>query len=344
MVHPSYQLNPGDMFQVDVEKVLYGTGELKVGKSESQLKEIRQAMKKKDEARIERLRAQRAALSPTAKKTEKDVSESAKEEESEGSEETEASEVSGEKTWLGRRQAKQAQAERVKILLKTAKDVLKGGDLKTMSAAQKKELRLFRDTAQRFYRSRDRDQADSEDLTTQVVEQLHALSVNPSWNTAVSKISQRDTPPEGWKNPEKWLSAEQWQEKQEMVRQHVDEKGLKGLTDQTEIRMAKNYMAEKRRKEEKEQLTKEEMQTLKFLLRREKENPIDDSKPYVTPWRPKAYMSAFAFIPRYLEVNPNICAAVYLRHPVARKGMAEVPTPFNYLTNQLAHNWYLERG
>src|SRR5688572_5260387 len=26
MVHPSYQLNPGDMFQVEVEKVLYGTG------------------------------------------------------------------------------------------------------------------------------------------------------------------------------------------------------------------------------------------------------------------------------------------------------------------------------
>jgi ribosomal protein S15P/S13E len=27
MVHPSYQLNPGDMFQVEVEKVLYGTGQ-----------------------------------------------------------------------------------------------------------------------------------------------------------------------------------------------------------------------------------------------------------------------------------------------------------------------------
>lgn len=63
--------------------------------------------------------------------------------------------------------------------------------------------------------------------------------------------------------------------------------------------------------------------------------------PYATPWRPRDYMSAFAFIPRYLEVNQNICAAVYLRHPVARQGLAEVPTPFHIETGQLAFNWYL---
>jgi ribosomal protein S4 len=65
--------------------------------------------------------------------------------------------------------------------------------------------------------------------------------------------------------------------------------------------------------------------------------------PYATPWRPRNYMSAFAFIPRYLEVNQNICAAVYLRHPVARPGLAEVPTPFHLETGQLAFNWYLRR-
>ncbi|ORY11033.1 hypothetical protein BCR34DRAFT_484732 [Clohesyomyces aquaticus] len=72
-------------------------------------------------------------------------------------------------------------------------------------------------------------------------------------------------------------------------------------------------------------------------------NKRDPSKPYLTPWRPRDYMSAFAFIPRYLEVNQNICAAVYLRHPVARPGLAEVPTPFSYETGQLAFNWYLRR-
>lgn len=72
-------------------------------------------------------------------------------------------------------------------------------------------------------------------------------------------------------------------------------------------------------------------------------NQRDPSKPYQTPWRPRDYMPAFAFIPRYLEVNQNICAAVYLRHPVARPGLAEVPTPFAYETGQLAFNWYLRR-
>lgn len=70
-------------------------------------------------------------------------------------------------------------------------------------------------------------------------------------------------------------------------------------------------------------------------------NSRNASAPYATPWRPRDYMSAFAFIPRYLEVNQNICAAVYLRHPVARPGLAEVPTPFHIETGQLAFNWYL---
>ena len=72
-------------------------------------------------------------------------------------------------------------------------------------------------------------------------------------------------------------------------------------------------------------------------------NKRNSSAPYATPWRPRDYMSAFAFIPRYLEVNQNICAAVYLRHPVARPGLAEVPTPFHVETGQLAFNWYLRR-
>ncbi|KAF1938699.1 alpha-L RNA-binding motif-containing protein [Clathrospora elynae] len=70
-------------------------------------------------------------------------------------------------------------------------------------------------------------------------------------------------------------------------------------------------------------------------------NSRNAAAPYATPWRPRDYMSAFAFIPRYLEVNQNICAAVYLRHPVARQGLAEVPTPFHIETGQLAFNWYL---
>lgn len=60
-------------------------------------------------------------------------------------------------------------------------------------------------------------------------------------------------------------------------------------------------------------------------------------------WRTRNWMSAFAFIPRYLEVNQNVCSAVYLRHPVARPGLAEVPSPFAAETQTLAFQWYLRR-
>jgi len=91
-------------------------------------------------------------------------------------------------------------------------------------------------------------------------------------------------------------------------------------------------------------LTKRDLALIKQQVKLELENPYDPSKPYLTPWLPRPYMSPFAFIPRYLEVNQKICAAVYLRHPVARKGAAEVPTPFPENISQMAFNWYLRRG
>lgn len=87
----------------------------------------------------------------------------------------------------------------------------------------------------------------------------------------------------------------------------------------------------------------EYVKELREAMQRARENPIDESKPYATPWSPRPYMSAFAFIPRYLEVNHNICSAVYLRHPVARPNLAEVPSPFPQEVQQLAFNWYLRR-
>ncbi|KAG7125004.1 37S ribosomal protein NAM9 like [Verticillium longisporum] len=95
--------------------------------------------------------------------------------------------------------------------------------------------------------------------------------------------------------------------------------------------------------QELQTLTKAEQDALARLLAEDAENPVDETKPYLTPWQPRRYIAPFAFIPRYLEVNQNICAAVYLRHPVARRGEAEVPTPFPIDQNQLAFNWYLRR-
>jgi ribosomal protein S4 len=78
------------------------------------------------------------------------------------------------------------------------------------------------------------------------------------------------------------------------------------------------------------------------LLQKWPNAPRQD-KGYLTPWLPRNWMSAFAFIPRYLEVNQNVCSAVYLRHPVARPGVAEVPSPFSSEMGLLAYQWYLRR-
>ena len=86
-----------------------------------------------------------------------------------------------------------------------------------------------------------------------------------------------------------------------------------------------------------------ESKMLKQAIENARDNPVDPSKPYATPWRPREYMSAFAFVPRYLEVHHRVCSAVYLRHPIARPGLGEVPTPYGVETNGLAFNWYLRR-
>ena len=96
-------------------------------------------------------------------------------------------------------------------------------------------------------------------------------------------------------------------------------------------------------RKELDALRPDQLKALRTALIETKENPIDATKPYATPWRPKDYMSAFAFIPRYLEVHSKICAAVYIRHPVARPNLAEVPSPYAPEQLALAHNWYLRR-
>jgi hypothetical protein len=128
----------------------------------------------------------------------------------------------------------------------------------------------------------------------------------------------------------------------------VNRKTAKTLDDELDsllARMTLSPTSEESQAEDAKQKepTKEEIKALREAMQRERENPVDESKPYATPWSPRPYMAAFAFIPRYLEVNHNICAAVYLRHPVARPRLAEVPSPFPQEIQQLAFNWYLRR-
>ncbi|KAK7422238.1 hypothetical protein QQX98_001761 [Neonectria punicea] len=327
MVHPSYQLNPGDMFQVEIEKVLYGTGEQRREKADAPLKQSIKSRKKLEDDAVERLRNKKAGASAETKATAGEAAEG----EGEGAEgEVVASELSAEDELY-------LQTGRLRRLRRSAREILQG-DLKNLSAKQKKELRLFRDSAQRLLSRPEDSRMDSQELIRQLRDQIANLQSLPVFKKAdpTPEVEAATGEPKQ-ETPEEKKQREDRLEKKQKFQKRVLEKGLEGLQSEKDRVWAHRIMSTT-------ELSNEEIRRLATVLRNDEENPIDESKPYATPWRPRPYMSAFAFIPRYLEVNPNICAAVYLRHPVARKGMAEVPTPFGYLTNQLAHNWYLGRG
>jgi hypothetical protein len=54
------------------------------------------------------------------------------------------------------------------------------------------------------------------------------------------------------------------------------------------------------------------------------------------------YASPFVFIPAYMEVSFGTCSGIYVRHPSARPGYSEIPTPFDADGEviRLAWEWY----
>ncbi|KAG6014431.1 hypothetical protein E4U43_006548 [Claviceps pusilla] len=352
MVHPSYQLNPGDMFQVDIEKVMYGTGQQKAPEGNKRLSENLAARKKKSEAfyataiRKAATKSSPEGGSPTEAATADGETVEAEATSSEQNAEEQSGSGGEKSTQAGLEALSEEEAWKVnnralKYLLKDVKKILKNNP-KELSAKEKKQLRLFRTDAKRFL-------SHPEDSTINVQELMQDLELQMrshelmresfeklTITTAESTTAESTTDIASSSSSSPEASVESETAQPEYNRQRQIDKGLEGLSEEQKEK-ALRIMGDS-------QLSRGEMRKLAELLTYDEENPIDDSKPYATPWRPRPFMSAFAFIPRYLEVNPNICAAVYLRHPVARKGMAEVPTPFSYLTSQLTHNWYLERG
>ncbi|KAG6007910.1 hypothetical protein E4U21_005388 [Claviceps maximensis] len=330
MVHPSYQLNPGDMFQVDTDKVMYGTGVQKGAEGNKRLSENLVARKKKSEAFYKAAISKAGAgSSAEGSSTESATPDGEETSEPTAGERTGLETLSDEEVWKVNNRA-------LKFLLKDVKKILKNNP-KELSAKEKKQMRLFRTDAKRFLSHPEDSDLGVQELMKELQIQMknhelmretfEKLTIQSAPTTAAEASSSSS-------NPE--ASSQSETPVPEYNRQRQIDKGLEGLSEEQKEK-AVRIMGDS-------QLSREEMRNLARLLTYDEENPVDDTKPYATPWRPRPFMSAFAFVPRYLEVNPNICAAVYLRHPVARKGMGEVPTPFNYLTSQLAHNWYLERG
>ncbi|KAK3339335.1 hypothetical protein B0H65DRAFT_297303 [Neurospora tetraspora] len=277
MKHPGYLLNPGDLFQVDVERVLYATGAPKDKKL------LAAAMK--------------AAKKELAEEAQEAVEEEEAEAEEEEGDAQEATSKSGKKekqadtskfdeAWNRKYELLQLQR-----LLQYAKHIADSPSHQ-LSATRKQALRaLKRDIKAAIKQAQRRDG-----------------SVVPTGNV-------------------------------------VDD--LTMLLERLAVSPSKAIQQEDAAKELSKKLDKQSSQVLKKVIEyndEHEDSEIDPSKPYMTPWRPRNYMSAFAFVPRYLEVNQNICAAVYLRHPVARPGESEVPSPFSPTINQLAFNWYLRRG
>jgi len=62
----------------------------------------------------------------------------------------------------------------------------------------------------------------------------------------------------------------------------------------------------------------------------------------LTPFNLPAYASPFIFVPAYLEVSFHTCSVVYVRHPTARPGYSEIPTPYDADGEvvRLAWEWY----
>ncbi|KAI0260762.1 hypothetical protein BC834DRAFT_508386 [Gloeopeniophorella convolvens] len=62
----------------------------------------------------------------------------------------------------------------------------------------------------------------------------------------------------------------------------------------------------------------------------------------LTPFNIPDYASPFIFIPAYLEVSFATCSAIYVRHPTARPGYSEIPTPYaaDGEVVRLAWEWY----
>lgn len=293
MIYPGYQLNPGDMFSVDPDKVMYATGARKIRKDKSISNQHIRARKEAAEA------AKQARL----------------EQEQDLEDESEAGLATLESDEEREAMSKLPQdhddpKEALKSLVVRAQRVL-GDSKRKLSGRRQQELREF---SRSIRKTMSKLRGIEEDKVEETIDGLETGLAE-----ILTKIPQDDSPRDVALDTAADAAArDQATEDRPSNKQMQD-----GRTDSHRARM--------------------DAELLHAALKRARENPVDPSKPYATPWQPRDYMSAFAFIPRYLEVNQNICSAVYLRHPVARPGLAEVPTPFHGETLGLAFNWYLRR-
>ncbi|GAM84656.1 hypothetical protein ANO11243_026550 [Dothideomycetidae sp. 11243] len=293
MRHPGYLLNPGDMFSVDPERVMYATGARKYDKNSPNTRQGAYAFADDDVAAL-------------PAESEEVVEEESVDENQEAQEEAGSTEESLETE----QSSNEDHRKTLKLLIQQAKDILADPKEKTkLSGKQKRAMRAFTRTVRTtMSRIRGGDTVKTEDgemPVSDTVADLQATLETLVGSTAKAAATE--------------TAASDGEAKAENTESPAAD-------------------------EEEDILPSRDAALLREALDRVAEADVQDaSKPYATPWQPREFMSAFAFIPRYLEVSHRICSAVYLRHPVARPGLAEVPAPYGEQTYELAHNWYLRR-
>ena len=293
MIYPGYLLNPGDMFQVEPDRVMFATGAPKDRYDRKTSRRLRRELAKKaatteaqesaSEALAEEVEAEQPTSDEVPDRTVVKAADSASQPDS---------------------KAKADPKKHLKTLLTQARELL-ADPRDGLTAKRKQNLRGFQQLIKRAMSRAGAGKFDIsqiENLDSQLDVILSKIASSSSGSSS-SSVSAAPSSPDLAKSP--------------------------SSTDSRSPSVSDVSAAERR--------------MLAEALKESQENPVDPTKPYATPWRPRDYMSAFAFIPRYLEVNQNVCSAVYIRHPVARPGAAEVPTPFAHGEHQLAFVWYLRR-
>ncbi|CAN8102828.1 unnamed protein product [Discula destructiva] len=315
MNHATYLLNPGDMFQVEPDAVMFATGKIKT-KADAQ----------QQSAGAQREPRKRKAKKANTKNKEEEASDeaAAAPEADEGSlEPAEGAEDAQEVTGTSPEEVQR----RLRLLARNARRIL-ALDADELGVKNKQRLRAFMKRAKNMTSQlgrKDGESAVTTDLMATIKEAFEDMVLHDTKFAAEAEQSGA-------------FSAEEAADAVEAA------ESASGGDDAAAAKKAEGKEAKpKRVREPMRELNDEEKQRLEELVREYEDNPVDHSKPYKTPWEPRPFMSPFAFIPRYLEVNQNICAAVYLRHPVARQGMAEIPSPFPPAVQELAFNWYLRR-
>ena len=357
MVHPSYLLNPGDMFQVNADRVLYATGRQRESSDKLQSRTtkrlksnkglFRRFLKTKGTPTTEVTREEAVEAEPAEEGAEENADETAAAvAEDAAAEETQLSvqNASASAKFNAREQIYKKAFGYIRRMMETKPDPA------SFPAEEAAQIRAFRDTIREGAGRSPSVWLTTEEILEAIEDHWKQEDARQQYrwvNVMAYHVARKPkmAANEATETSEAEESAESaLAEPQQAEHPTEDQKTVVWSGFVKEIPEEHKDLLHTEYELQPVSLTDADAKYLRSVLLADDENPYDETKSYATPWLPRRYMAPFAFIPRYLEVNQNICAAVYLRHPVARKGFAEVPTPLSYWYGQLAHNWYVRRG